>query len=106
MRRIEQPPAVHVLVCVNARDAASTGMPCCAAGNGQELYDRLHSETMRRGLLRRVFVSRSLCLAFCHADGVTVAIHPSRVWLQGCKPDDAARIFSEHIEPLVTDDAG
>ena len=102
MRQIDSPPAVHVLVCVNHRQPDS-GMPCCAAGNGQQLYDRLHDETMRRGLLRRVFVSRSLCLAFCHADGVTVAIHPSRVWLQGCSPDDADRIFRDHIEPLLAD---
>lgn len=70
-------PNVHFFVCVNRRPPLASGEPsplgpgCGEAGDG--VYLALKNEVARRGDVRNVWVTRSLCLGVCPRRGCTLA---------------------------------
>lgn len=74
-------PALHYFVCVNRRDAGDPLGPGCGA-SGQSLWQALRSAVAERGLLARVWVTRSQCLGLCPKQGAAVACYPQgQIWV-------------------------
>lgn len=77
---------VHILVCVNEREAAETS---CHQVGGNEFYRRLKEKVSRSGLTSSHWITRTHCLGFCNKVGTTLTIHAR---------DLPARWFSEVTE--------
>ncbi|MBA2664759.1 MAG: (2Fe-2S) ferredoxin domain-containing protein [Bradymonadaceae bacterium] len=100
MKRVDTKQCLaHVLVCVNERD--NPAMPCCHEAQGDEVYERLRRWAAARGLLARIWITRSGCLGWCHREGTTLVIYPEGVWYRGVKPDDLDAIIAQHLQALV-----
>ncbi|MCU0681412.1 MAG: hypothetical protein MUF34_03985 [Polyangiaceae bacterium] len=80
-------PALHYFVCVNRRDASDPLGPGCGA-SGQSLWQALRSAVAERGLLARVWVTRSQCLGLCPKQGAAVACYPpGQIWVDAVVAD-------------------
>ena len=97
MKQVDVPSGVvHVLVCCNARGPG--GMPSCA-DRGTEVYSALRGWVTRHGLLSRVWVTRTSCLGWCHAEGATLVLYPAGEILQGVTLGDIEQVI-DRIEGL------
>jgi (2Fe-2S) ferredoxin len=67
-------PRIHLFVCTNTRDGSPLGAGCGASGD--DVYDAMKREVGERGLVRDVWVTRTLCLGICPKEGATVARYP------------------------------
>jgi hypothetical protein len=82
-------PRLHLFVCANRRDGASTAPPergrnqdakavlgpGCAE-RGDALYDALKTEVAARGEVASIWVTKTHCLGICPKRGATVAQYP------------------------------
>ncbi|NBW80225.1 hypothetical protein EBR21_00585 [bacterium] len=102
MRTIAQSCDLQFFVCVNQR-AAGAALPSCGSGRGNEVYESLRAEAVawgrRRGL--QVWVNRSLCQGFCHADGVNVSVFPLQLRFQAVLIGDLPQMFLEIENKLM-----
>lgn len=85
----------HLFVCINER---SEGHPrgCCLHRGGSEVRARLKELIGRHGQMDRVRANKSGCLDHCE-HGPTVVVYPDGVWYGAVTPEDAERIFHEHV---------
>ena len=90
----------HVLVCTNQRPPDSS-MPCCANSTAEEVYEAIRTWLDERGLLARIWLTRTQCMGWCHIAGTTVAIYPEDVWYRAVTPTDVPQILDRHLRPLV-----
>jgi len=65
-------PRHHLFVCANRREPSSPLGEGCAA-RGDALYDELKREVSARGLVTRVWITKTHCLGICPREGATVA---------------------------------
>ena len=91
------PPALHLFVCTNRRDASS-GMPSCAPAGGEACFAALKNEVNRSGLTAAVWVTRSGCLGFCNDDGTTIAIYPEGSILVSVRPEETEALLKSALE--------
>jgi (2Fe-2S) ferredoxin len=96
----------HLLVCTNARDA-SAGMPSCAgpgrdaAANGEAVWEALRAWVSAHGLLAKVWVTKTGCIGWCHAQGVSVAVYPEGELYRCVTVHDCAALIQRHLQPLL-----
>ncbi len=74
MIRAPQLPRVHLFVCANVRGAESPLGPGCGEG-GERVFKVLKEESLRRGMVQRVWVTKTACMGICPKHGATVARH-------------------------------
>lgn len=96
---------VQVWVCVNAREPGAS-LASCSRERGEALLEELRSAFAKAsaiGALRRpltVWVNRTLCQGFCHAEGVTVTVEPVALKFQAVTQNDVAAIVAATVERL------
>ncbi|MFZ9521034.1 MAG: hypothetical protein ACO3A4_11220 [Silvanigrellaceae bacterium] len=95
MRTIAQTCDLQLFVCVNQRPPGAT-LPSCGVERGDAVFNSLRNEAVAWGRSRglQVWVNRSLCQGFCHADGVNVAVFPLQLRFQAVRLGDFSQIFS------------
>lgn len=105
MQVITQIPCrVHMMVCGNRRPPG--GLPSCGEIGG-ELFDALKKYTLQNRLARKVWVTQTQCLGFCHANGLTLAIYyngksaPDTVFIQSASVSDIDQIIQTHVLPYL-----
>ena len=82
---------VHILVCVNERTVGS----CCKNVHGQETFLGLKRWVAENGLVRCVWVTRTVCLGFCNDVGANVVIYPAGRWFLHTTPDTLNQVIDE-----------
>lgn len=90
---------LHVLVCTNERPDGSR-LPCCDDGGGAEIYERFRRWVDSRGLLTRIWVTKTDCMGWCNRDGTTVALYPDDIMYRAVSPEDCDELIERHLEPL------
>ena len=98
MRRLGAVPCqVHVLVCANRRQPG--GLPWCG-DKGSDIFAALKAHVLGRGMARRVWVTETRCLGYCHQGGATVAIYqrgePS-IFYQAVSPGEVEDLIDQHL---------
>ena len=68
----DQPPSVHVFVCINERPEPK--MSCLRLG-GMEFFTELRKRLKEQELNFRIQATKSGCLGYCNSVGTTVTIH-------------------------------
>lgn len=81
-------PRHHLFVCANRREPNSPLGEGCAE-RGEALYDELKREVSARGLVTRVWITKTHCLGICPREGATVARY--------------ATSGAPHASPIVTE---
>ncbi len=92
MQPIRILPQTHLFVCANRRkvdDPLGTG----CGDYGEALYETLKAEVARRGLVRSVWVTKTLCLGICPKRGATAASYPDQKMWGGAEADDATMLL-------------
>jgi (2Fe-2S) ferredoxin len=89
-------PVRHFFVCTNRRDADS-GMPSCGPQGSREVLQGLLTARMRLGLAAEIFITQSLCLGPCPAEGATVVVYPEGVWYTGVTLADVDELAAKHM---------
>ena len=92
MQPIQVLPQTHLFVCANRREADSPLGTGCAE-HGDAVYEALKEEVARRGLVRSVWVTKTLCLGICPKHGATAASYPDQKMWGGAEADDAAMLL-------------
>lgn len=90
----------HVLVCVNQR--RDSNLPCCADAGAEEVYQLLRAWIEDRGMLAKIWLTRTECLGWCTARGATVVINPGDHWYRAVTADDVPTLIERHLAPLAT----
>lgn len=90
----------HVLVCVNRR-GPENAMPSCGELGGDAVWDTLRGWVSQRGLLSKVWVTKTACLGWCHKDGVTVAFYPQGDFYRRVTQADCGGLIARYLEPLL-----
>lgn len=90
-------PRARISVCVNpaSRPDARDG---CGAMSGPAVADALRAEVAKRGLVRAVWVTRTLCLGICPDRGCTVEIMPSGGLYREVETSDVAALVASAAE--------
>lgn len=78
----------HVFVCTLGKT--------CPTQDSKDVFTALRTAVVEAGLKDRVRVNPSGCLGQC-GHGPMVVVYPEDVWYHAVRPDDAARIVSEHL---------
>lgn len=78
----------HVFVC-------TTGKVCPRQG-ALEVIDILRRNVKSAGLADRIRINKSGCMSQC-GYGPMVVVYPEDVWYCAVRPEDAERIFEEHL---------
>ncbi len=68
-------PQVHLFVCINNR--SSVGSNSCAHGVDASLVHELKQWVLSKGWANAVYVTKTHCLGFCHAQGGVAVVYPS-----------------------------
>lgn len=97
---------VQVWVCVNAREPGAS-LASCSRERGEEMVSALRSAFAKSSVSRAplgrpltVWVNRTLCQGFCHAEGVTVTVEPVALKFQAVTQNDVAAIVAATVERL------
>jgi (2Fe-2S) ferredoxin len=93
----------HVLICVNRRVDSMPGCVGRVGTDGEEIFEAFRSWITARGLLGKIWLSRTACLGWCHPDGVTVVIYPQGHWYRAVTLEDCHRLIDEHLAGLAAD---
>lgn len=106
MKTVATRADVQVWVCVNAR-APGAPLPSCSRERGDALAELLRAELTRVAVRggHTVWVNRTLCQGFCHAQGVTVTVEFSgsarpALKFQGVEVTDVAALAARVGEEL------
>jgi (2Fe-2S) ferredoxin len=91
-------PPSHVLVCGNRR-AADDPLGSGCAERGDAVYDALKAAGGRRGLVARVWVTKTYCLGLCPRSGCTVGVYPARAFFTEVTPADVDAILARAATP-------
>ena len=79
MKEIQfQKPAVHFFICVN--DRSSVGNNSCSPGVNVSMVNDLKKWVLSKGY--PVFITKTQCLGFCHAEGGVAVVYPSGRFLK------------------------
>jgi hypothetical protein len=95
LRTIAQSCDLQIFVCVNQRPPGAA-LPSCGVDRGNEVFESLRTDAAAWGrkLGLQVWVNRSLCQGFCHADGVNVSVFPLQLRFQAVRIVDFPQLFS------------
>lgn len=86
------------MVCQHQRPSDSP-KGCCRSKGSAELLDRLKERSAQAGQKGRVRITGSGCLGLCK-QGVTMVVfsrQQGETWYGSLEPQDADRIFEEHL---------
>jgi predicted metal-binding protein len=72
--RAPQLPRVHLFVCANVRADDNPLGPGCGEA-GERVFKLLKEESLRRGMVHQVWVTKAFCMGICPKRGATVARH-------------------------------
>ncbi len=78
----------HVFVCVSGK--------VCPNEGGEAVWQAIRDEVKAAGLIEKIRVNKSGCLAQC-GNGPMAVVYPEQVWYGHVKPEDAAEIVREHL---------
>ncbi|MBX3187635.1 MAG: (2Fe-2S) ferredoxin domain-containing protein [Labilithrix sp.] len=93
-------PRLHLFVCANRREGSPLGPGC--GERGDAAYDALKAEVGARGLVARVWVTKTHCLGICPPQGATVARYPSSDPIRaGLAPAEAVALLDEPEAPAT-----
>ncbi len=81
----------YIFVCENERAEGD-----CCAPEGIRLREILKGEVKKRGLSKKIRVSRSGCLDVCE-EGPNVLLMPDNVWFKRVTENDAHEIIKRAI---------
>jgi (2Fe-2S) ferredoxin len=96
MRASPLAPAAHVFVCGNRREPDAPLGPGCAE-RGDAVYDAFKHAVARRGLVARVWVTKTHCLGLCPPRGCTVALYPRRAFFIDVAPTDVDALLDQAV---------
>jgi (2Fe-2S) ferredoxin len=96
----DMPHCRLVLVCVHSREGEER--PCCHAGGGAVIRERLKALVKERKLRGRIRVSGTGCLDRC-AKGPNVMVFPNNLWYSGVGEGDVEAIMDEVVTSLQRD---
>lgn len=99
MKAVRGRPEAHVLVCVNRREAGAT-MPSCANHHGEAIYEQIRAYIQAQGLLGKVWLTRTLCLGWCHHEGTTVAFYPQGDFYRSVTPETCPELLERYLSGL------
>lgn len=91
----------HILVCVNQREPSAT-MPSCADHYGDEVFEIIRASLIKRGLLGKVWLTRTLCMGWCHSEGTTVAFYPQGDFYRAVTPETCPALLEHYLSCLST----
>ena len=87
----------HVLVCVNQRDE---GKSCCSNTGSEEVFFELKKWVGEKGLVGKVWVTRTRCMGFCNDVGATIALYPEKKWFLQTKMEDLDKVKESILDGL------
>ncbi|KAF5071634.1 Electron transport complex subunit RsxB [anaerobic digester metagenome] len=68
----------------------------CSSNKGDKVMERLQDLVRERGLEHEISIKRTGCFGFCAA-GPILVVYPEGTFYSRIKPEDAQRIFEEHL---------
>jgi (2Fe-2S) ferredoxin len=83
-------------------------MPSCAGAgrspdvHGEAIWATLRAWVTQHGLLAKVWVTKTGCLGWCDASGVTVMIYPEGARYRRVQLSDCPALIERHLKPLLS----
>ena len=102
MIKIDSSPCrAHILVCINQRPPSSS-MPSCADHHGEEIFELIRRFLQEHRLLGKVWLTRTLCLGWCHPSGTTVAFYPQGDFYRAVTPETCPALLEHYLSSLIS----
>ena len=101
METLPQKPRLHLLICTNdRRNKPEDTRPSCCPRVTDEDVKQLKKWVVGQGLSNEIYVTRTGCLGFCHAEGSNAAIYPRKRFVLYQTVDDIKQLILDELKKV------
>ncbi|MDZ4675888.1 MAG: hypothetical protein SGI74_00120 [Oligoflexia bacterium] len=93
----ESSPQYRIFVCINEKPSPKA---YCLTGEGEKAVLWMKDEVKKRGLDKKLWITRTKCLGYCKPEGTVILFEPSHEQYSAVKFADIQKLFEDFVSKI------
>jgi (2Fe-2S) ferredoxin len=90
-------PEYRIFVCINEKPAPKVS---CLKGEGEKVVLWMKEETKKRGLDKKLWITRTRCQGYCQPEGTALLFEPAHEQYSAVTFEDAQKLYEDFVKKI------